>query len=58
MTTLVHLLVLLVVSGTMLYRRGALMTTLVANAIALAVCSVLFGPSYVAWGLFIVATLI
>lgn len=58
MTTLVHLLVLLVVSGTMLYRRGALMTTLVANAIALAVCSIVLEPSYFTWGLFIVAALV
>ena len=58
MTTLVHLLALILVTSTLLYFRSRWLTGFVVLGAVLAVCTVAFGPSWTSWGIYAVALLL
>lgn len=58
MTTVIHLLVLLLVTGVLLYNRSKLLPSLGIAAASLVLMSALFGPSYFTWVVFALVALV
>src|SRR3990167_3279086 len=58
MTTLIHLLALVLVTSTLLYVRSRWLTGFAVLAAVLLACSIAFGPSWTSWGIYAVALLL